>query len=499
MVGPASRGETIAGLLGAWQAGRSALLAPNEAILARLQPRPQGQIRFLEWDESRRAESELTFSEDSRIATLLTSGSTGGPQLFFKSARQLFGEAILLSGLLQLGESSTVLSTTACHHVYGLLFSVLAPWAGGSRLVTDERNEPGAFHPDPIADLVTRHEVTHLITVPAHLRALLQAPIRLGAIRTVVCSAAALDPRDAKAFEDRFSVEVVDVLGSTETGGIATRRPAASKSWSPLSGVEVHLGQHEQLMIRSPFLEHPEVPYESGDRARIHADGTFEHLGRTDGVIKVGGKRISRQEIEVIAKELVGVKDAACISRQVSGLRGEEVLLAAESGEVDAAAIKKHLRTRLDPVFVPRRIRVVNELPRTDRGKIHREALEALFSRGTPSTQMPHSVEARLAADSVRFSGHFPTDPLLPALAQLTDLVLPHVRRTFGGGDLLELSRVKWTIPLRPGAQVKVLIERKGRGVRFEILLASPSGDESACSGTLVLDGLSPSGIGAGA
>jgi 3-hydroxymyristoyl/3-hydroxydecanoyl-(acyl carrier protein) dehydratase len=210
----------------------------------------------------------------------------------------------------------------------------------------------------------------------------------------------------------------------------------------------------------------------------------------------VGGKRISRQEIEQIARQIPRVKDVACTSRRVNGLRGEEVLLAVESDDLDASTVKNRLRASLDPVFVPRRVRVVRELSRSDRGKVDREALLALF-KGGAQPDGEHFNLASLETDSVRFRGHFAGAPIFPALAQLTDLVLPEVRRRFGGGDLLELNRVKWTEPLRPGARVKVVLARKTRGIRFEVRVADASGERTACSGTLVLAAHTPTSPGA--
>src|SRR5690606_7722367 len=132
-------------------------------------------------------------------------------------ARQLLGEALVLRDLLQLGPTDVVLSSTAPHHLYGLLFSVFAPWAAGARVVTHPDNEPEAFHPEKIAKLVTGLGVTRLITVPAHLRALVAARVELPSVTTIVSSAAPLDAEDATRAAEMFGAQVLDVLGSTET------------------------------------------------------------------------------------------------------------------------------------------------------------------------------------------------------------------------------------------------------------------------------------------
>jgi acyl-coenzyme A synthetase/AMP-(fatty) acid ligase len=433
------------------------------------------------------------------VCDLLTSGTTGQPQVFSKNARQLFGEALLLGRELSLSEDDTVLSTTASHHVYGLLFSVLAPFAAGANIVAHPDNEPDAFHPEKIAGLLRAHHVTRLITVPAHLKALLLAKVDLISLRTIVCSSAPLSPEDAKFATERYSVEVLDVLGSTETGGIALRRPATSPAWRPLPGVRVEVDADEQLSVFSPFLEDPTRSWRSGDRARLHPDGSFTHLGRSDGVVKIGGRRTSLQEIENLAGQIPGVTDVHALTREVSGLRGQEILLLVASQRSTGPEIKSALRRSLDPVFVPRRVRVLPRLPRTDRGKLPRAVVLPYFERQAslpeadcldkpPMTPDRIEVSLHVPADSPRFSGHFPNNELLPALAQLTDLILPLVRKHFGEGALAELTRVKWNEPIRKDAELRLILEEKPQGVRFELHLISGDSRRTACSGTLALE-----------
>lgn len=249
------------------------------------------------------------------------------------------------------------------------------------------------------------------------------------------------------------------------------------------------MDEDDNLLVKSPFLEEPTQPWRSGDRAELAPDGTFTHLGRADGIIKVGGKRVSAQEIESVARRVPGVLDAHCYAVAVPGLRGQEIRLVASSLTLGKADLKTALRRVLDPVFLPRKIRVVSELPRTDRGKIERTQLQKLFEetevkRGAPTR---HESHLRVSPNSPRFAGHFPENHLLPALAQLSDLILPEVRRVFGGGALLELTRVKWSEPIRKGAELLLILEQKAQGVRFEVQIKADPSPRTACSGTLLL------------
>jgi acyl-coenzyme A synthetase/AMP-(fatty) acid ligase len=306
----------------------------------------------------------------------LTSGSTGTPQVFDKSALQLMTEAEQLSLLLRLDATSTVTSTTAAHHLYGFLFGILAPYFGGASVVCDEANEPGVFHPHRLADLVERTNTTHLVTVPAHLSALVSARPNMSQLSTIVSSAAALDSELAKAAESILKVELIDVFGSTETGGIATRRRARTAEWTPLPGVECAIDSEQHLIIRSPYAD--TCPMVTSERVRQRPGGRFEYLGRGDGVVKIGGKRVSLSELEARAMEISGVRDARAIAKSVERMRGTEIWLALE-GEIDRRSVLACLRRCLDPVFLPRRIRILPRLPRDERGKLKRSDLLRLF------------------------------------------------------------------------------------------------------------------------
>jgi len=376
------RARFLGALFALWSEKHPALLVPNPNLL---EQRPAALC--LRADASlaeHQVESlglELDWAPSSPLAQVLTSGSSGAPTEHVKSAGQLLGEARALVQLLALCESDTVMATTASHHVYGLLFGVLAPLLASASIVVDDRCEPDAFHPHRLAELAAETETTTLITVPAHLRSIIEAAPNLSGIRRVVSSAAPLDPRDAKHFEDRFGIEVLDVLGSTETGGIATRRPERSLYWTPLPGVEVSVDERQVLSIDSPWADGAPGKVTSGERAELLKDGSFSYLGRADGIVKVGGKRISLLEVENIARQIPGVDDAVAFAQPVASLRGTEICLVATPRTLTREELKSALRKELDPVFLPRKLRLLDSLPRDERGKLKRASLLELFKK----------------------------------------------------------------------------------------------------------------------
>jgi 3-hydroxymyristoyl/3-hydroxydecanoyl-(acyl carrier protein) dehydratase len=350
------------------------------------------------------------------------------------------------------------------------------------------------------------------VTVPAHLRALCQARPDLAGVTEVICSAAPLAVDDALRFEDTFCIPVRDVLGSTETGGIATRRPARSALWDPLPGVSLQENEDKTLSLVSPFASGSDEAIPTGERGRVSQDGRFEYLGREDGIVKIGGKRLHLREVEDAVRGLSGVTSAFALTRTVSSMRGQELLLVVESERLRGADVKQALQERLDPTFVPRRIRVVGALPHNERGKITREAALALFDYSPESMSRPAFKEdamdqskkavltnqpeppretqaaatMRVLTNSGRFDGHFVELPVYPAVAQILDLLLPVLRKNFNVWSLAELKRVKWTNPIVPGDEVTVRIQRSDEDAhrfRFEI----HRGDEKACVGTAIM------------
>jgi len=185
---------------------------------------------------------------------------------------------------------------------------------------------------------------------------------------------------------------VTEVLGSSETGGIG-HRTAVWQSGQPsapfvaLPGVRVSEGEGGRMQIESPFLD-PSAPrpYVSADRIVVVDTSRFVHLGRADGVVKVGGTRVSLQEIEARLLAIPGVTDATVWAVQVGGARGHETraVIAGKdaSGQLlTIDALRKELLRWLEPVVLPRRMRVLDALPREPTGKLRRDVLEALFEK----------------------------------------------------------------------------------------------------------------------
>ncbi|HEY6724485.1 MAG TPA: AMP-binding protein [Polyangiaceae bacterium] len=421
-------------------------------------------------------------ASDRELLEVCTSGTTGNQQACTKTAGQLLGEALMLGSLLGFDASRRVAATVPCHHLYGLLFSVLVPFFRGSAFV----REP-AFQPAQIQQTCERWQVTDLVTVPAHLKALVDAGWKPSFhLQRAFSSGTVLDTDLASEFRRVSGAEVVDVLGSTESGGIAWRVTEPGAVYVPLPGVEVAAAADARLRLRSPFLPPGSDWQLMNDRIRM-VEGGFEHLGRNDGIVKLGGKRVAVQELEARARQLDAVSDAAVLVRPSTTLRGTELWLAvaAETGQWTPASLRQALGRYFDPVVLPRRYRVVPRLPRDALGKLQKERLERLFSQQPAEVDAIDESDVREGPNETRFTtdvfvpehypffqGHFPGEPVLPGVAQLSEFVLPAISKTWT--ELATLERaplLKYKRPIKPGARLALEVRRPhgAASVHFEL------------------------------
>ncbi|MEM9194030.1 MAG: AMP-binding protein [Myxococcota bacterium] len=380
-----------ASLVAAWEAGFAVALPPNPQPETVRALRQRSQIRNVPHDgEGEKGLAVRPFGATPKVdvpmpsaidparhlATVYTSGSTGPHKPCPKNAAQLLGEAETLVETFGLA-GARVFATVPAHHIYGLLFGVLVPSLAGGSFFSET-----ALHAQPVANALARGAQV-LVSVPAHLAGLrVLDEASLPALARVFSSGAPLPTATAAMLEERFSWLTTEVLGSSETGGIGHRfhGAAGKEPWTPFPEVRVWADESGRMLLQSPLLG-PEVglPFRGGDKIRVLPDGRFEHLGRVDGVLKMGSTRVSVAELEERLLSIDGVQDAAVIPREVGGSRGWETWAVLVAPTLDVAAVRKALSRWLSPVVLPRRYRFVEALPRQANGKLRRADLRRCF------------------------------------------------------------------------------------------------------------------------
>jgi acyl-coenzyme A synthetase/AMP-(fatty) acid ligase len=315
---------------------------------------------------------------DREWIRLFTGGSTGAPQVWPKSVRNLLSEAFYLQEKYKVGIADRIVATVCPYHIYGLLYSILMPLAASASVAAAMPSFPAEIEAE-----VQRMRATILISVPAHYRALNGYVLKGERLRLSFSSAGMLAPEDAQAFAEQTGVGVTEIYGSTETGGVASRTRAAGETdFSPFDMVTVQIAE-ASVMVRSDFIS-PNLPLDAGgfflmaDRGKFTSPGRFKLLGRSDSVVKVGGKRVDLEAVRQALKKIPGVTDAVVIAVPVGSSRENQILAVVE-GAMHAAALQSQWMEVLEPYERPRSVKVVNKLPMTAAGKFDRKTVVDLF------------------------------------------------------------------------------------------------------------------------
>ncbi len=489
-----------AAAIGSWTAGHPVTLPPNTqpATVDGIRDAEPGSIilhdtdatggidmRLLEF-EPLDPQQGLVLDREVRLAKVLTSGSTAAPVTHWKTADQLLGEAHMLVEHFELQDRRVVASVPA-HHLYGLLFGVLSPIIGGGSFSRLSPHQPQA-----VAKCLADERASVLVSVPPQLAAISNTPsLEFPSVHAIFSSGGPLDEAVATALADRWCA-VTEVLGSTETGGIGYRS-VPTKAWTPLPGVTVVQGEGNKLLLtRGFFSRDHDGPYPCEDSGQVLQDGTFDFFGRHDGVVKIGGRRTHVGHVASIIRELDGVDDASVVSRPGRGGRGAELWALVCSSTLDVGSVRAELARHLDPVVIPKRIRVGSmPLPLNEMGKTTAAMVIAAMEEPIAAIQLENAgsneVVATISPDLVFFRGHFPGNPVLPGAIQIDRLVLPCIKARWPDlGSVRAIRRIKFKKPITPKRQLRINVDRDGEHVRFRIC-SETDRDLVFSEGTLVL------------
>ena len=315
----------------------------------------------------------LAFPAQQRVALAFTSGSTGEPKRYLRTWGALVHETRVAGRRLGLvaGSGGLVVATVPPQHMYGFVYSVMLPVQFGHLLVAER-----PFYPDDIRRALGSHPRPGvLVTTPLHIRACVLDAVCLPDIEFILSSTAPLDSEIAAQAERAFRTQVLEFYGSTETGAIASRRPTVSAVWRVFDDVRVSMDAQGFCVDADYFT----MPMILSDHVEVMNPQEFVLFGRNTDLIKIAGKRISLGDLNRHLLAIEGVQDATFFSPD--GAPGYVVRLTAfvvAPGKT-RDAILQALRQRIDPVFLPRPLRMVDALPRNATGKLPRANLVRLL------------------------------------------------------------------------------------------------------------------------
>jgi acyl-coenzyme A synthetase/AMP-(fatty) acid ligase len=307
-------------------------------------------------------------------AIVFTSGSTGTPLPYKKTwgklARCVRDGAPRL-GLLD-GRAHTLIGTVPAQHMYGFESTVLLALLSGNAFSAER-----PFYPaDICASVAAVPRPRELVTTPVHLRALLTSGVSLPPIDLIVSATAPLALDLALEVEAKFQTRVLEIYGSTETGQIATRRTAESPIWHLWPNVRL-IARDEQVFAQGG---HVEQVTPMCDVIEITGDAEFVLHGRTADLVNVAGKRSSFGYLNAQLNAIPGVVDGTFFlpDAEPQGTGVTRLAAVVVAPTLSVAQLTEHLRRRIDPVFLPRPLLLVDQLPRNATGKLPLQALQSL-------------------------------------------------------------------------------------------------------------------------
>ncbi|NMM10268.1 MAG: acyl-CoA synthetase [Polaromonas sp.] len=313
-------------------------------------------------------------------AIVFTSGSTGTPVAHYKSwgglVQSVRAEAARL-GLLD-GRRHTIVATVPPQHMYGFESSVLIAFQSGAAMSASR-----PFYPaDICAALASAHRPCMLVITPMHLKVLLDSGLVIPSPDLVLSATAPMPPQLALAAETRLQAPLLEIYGSTETGQIASRRTTETAEWTLFPEVKLRAEQGRVWASGG----HIEQALPLADELELVTAERFLLHGRTADLINIAGKRSSLDYLNYQLNAVPGVIDGAFLMpTDDEGKNVTRLMAFAVAPGMKASTLLAALRERIDAIFIPRPLVILDALPRISTGKLPRSSLLALAHkhRGT--------------------------------------------------------------------------------------------------------------------
>ena len=347
-----------------------------------------------------------TTTRDDMCFWLYTSGSTGKPKGAVHTHADLKLTDDLYAGpILGITESDVCFSVAKLFFAYGLGNALTFPMSVGATTVL----LPHRPTPDLVAEILKKHQITIFYAVPTFYAGFLASPAapQRGElkIRRCVSAGEALPPDVGRRWSDRYGIDVLDGIGSTEMLHIFLSNRAGDvrygTSGKPIAGYDLRLvdddgkiitarGEMGELQVRGPTSammywnnrEQSRITFlgewtRSGDKYIEDDDGYFVYCGRRDDMLKVSGMYVSPFEVEGALQSNPEVLEAAVVGwPDEDKLIKPKAFVVLKSPEKAcpalAQALQNECRQKLAVYKYPRWIEFRTELPKTATGKIQR-------------------------------------------------------------------------------------------------------------------------------
>lgn len=380
---------------------------PPKGVKAVLTLDADGSGSLMKQAAGANAEATVAQCKGTDMAALLySSGTTGQPKGIMLSHDNLRTNTESLVEIWGFSASDRLLHALPIYHVHGLFTAVGCVLMSGASMVWHSSfNDRAAIAALP--------ECTTMMGVPTFYTRLLAnpdfGPQCCANMRLFISGSAPLLAETFVEFQQRSGHTILERYGMTETGMNASNplhgERRAGTVGPPLPGVELRVvdeagesvadGETGNLQVQGPnvfpgYWHMPEKTAEdftadgyfnTGDKACIDADGYVSIVGRAKDMIITGGLNVYPKEIELVIDDMEGVKESAVIGIPHADF-GEAVMavIVSDGSAPKAEDIIAHCKVQLANFKVPKRVEVIDALPRNAMGKVQKNLLREEYS-----------------------------------------------------------------------------------------------------------------------
>lgn len=315
---------------------------------------------------------ENIFSNKDFSFIFYTSGSTGFPTAALKTEKNINSEIDDISALLENFNIKRVIVTVPFIHIYGSLFGLFYPLKHKIDIILKEH-----FLPNDLLDLIDDYSL--VVTTPLYIKALNSIYSKKDLSKSIfISSTAPLLKEDAKNFKDKFNSNIIQIFGSTETGGIAYKYND-EELWNPFKRVKLEVNGENLLSVSSPYISN--IIYEKDFKTTNFKIQTFDYveinnnsfklLGRSSQILKIAGKRYSTIQIENILEKIDGISKAlVLVNSNSNSLRGEILDITLETYiDFSIKDIQNILKKELSNLKFSITLKLVEKLKTSSTGK----------------------------------------------------------------------------------------------------------------------------------
>ena len=334
---------------------------------------------------------------DTEALALLigTSGTTGTPKIAMRSTNGSCAMARHVLSCTGIARDDVVLIAAPLSGGVGYINGLCSTAITGCSTIL-----PRTLRIEALMELLERHRVSALCTLPTLAVRMLAAPGEAPALRVIQTGGAYLHPQVAAGLEARFDCRVVSAYGAIDVGIPSmvkaegdTAQHRHETVGKPFPEAELALIDGEVVM-RGPstalgYFEDEEATravYDDegwghfGDLGRIDEDGYLRIVGRLKEVINRGGKKISVNEVENHVRAFPGVRDVAAVGYDDPELGERCCAVVVSDDAVTLEALRAFLTERGVPKLMwPERVHHLDELPMSPQGKVRRRELKELL------------------------------------------------------------------------------------------------------------------------